>query len=120
MIQKIDKPWGYEEILEQNDNYIVKRLCMYQGHRCSLQYHEHKKETIYVLHGELTVWYGTEGFKENYDILSLPEGSTITIDPAIKHRMEAKKGTVLYLECSTNHLNDVIRLADDYQRSYHG
>ena len=43
MIIKIDKPWGFEEILETNDNYTVKRLTMYNGHKCSLQYHNEKK-----------------------------------------------------------------------------
>ena len=49
----IPKPWGQEEVLEINDFYMLKRLTMYKGMRCSLQYHRQKRETIYVLEGKL-------------------------------------------------------------------
>ena len=45
-MQIIEKPWGQEEIIEINDSYMVKRLTMWKGHSCSLQYHNQKKETI--------------------------------------------------------------------------
>jgi mannose-6-phosphate isomerase-like protein (cupin superfamily) len=35
----IDKPWGKEEIVEINDRYMMKKLTMLAGHRCSLQFH---------------------------------------------------------------------------------
>ena len=44
----IKKPWGQEELIEINNNYVVKRLTMNKGHQCSLQYHEEKHDTIYV------------------------------------------------------------------------
>ena len=47
--QRIEKPWGFEEIIEVNDKYVVKKLHMEQGHRCSLQFHEQKHETVVVL-----------------------------------------------------------------------
>ena len=52
-MQVIEKPWGCEEVVEINDKYMVKKLTMWAGHRCSLQYHNLKKETIYVLSGVL-------------------------------------------------------------------
>ncbi len=45
-MQVIEKPWGREEVVELNDKYMVKKLTMWAGHRCSLQYHNLKKETI--------------------------------------------------------------------------
>lgn len=56
--QVIEKPWGQEEVLEINDRYLVKKLTMHKGHRCSLQYHLVKKETIYVLSGQLKIISG--------------------------------------------------------------
>jgi len=106
---KIDKPWGFEEILETNDNYTVKRLTMYNGHKCSLQYHNYKKETIYVLSGKLCIHLNDKEITYN-------EGDIITIDPTVIHRMEGKFGDVVYLECSTSQLDDVIRIKDDYDR----
>ena len=40
----IQKPWGQEELIEVNANYMLKKLTMKKGHRCSLQYHNIKKE----------------------------------------------------------------------------
>ena len=52
----INKPWGKEEVIEMNEKYMVKKLTMWAGHRCSLQYHNQKKETIYVLEGQLRIY----------------------------------------------------------------
>jgi len=105
----INKPWGKEEILETNENYTVKRLTMNNGNQCSYQYHKKKLETILVLEGELTIIL--EGKEKSY----FP-GQTITIQPLQQHRMAARKGKVLYLECSTSELEDVVRIKDDYNR----
>ena len=58
MIKIIEKPWGREEILELNDKYMLKRITMLKNCRCSLQYHNNKQETIYVLSGELNISQG--------------------------------------------------------------
>ena len=55
-MQIIEKPWGREEVVEINDRYMMKKLTMWKGHRCSLQYHNHKQETIYVLSGQLRIY----------------------------------------------------------------
>ena len=54
----ISKPWGSEELIEVNENYVVKKLYMKKGHQCSLQYHENKHETVYVLDGEIKLTVG--------------------------------------------------------------
>lgn len=104
----IEKPWGKEEIIEVNDKYMVKRLTMFEGHRCSLQYHNIKQETIFVLSGKLRIYFG------NSMKVFLPE-EYITIPPKIVHRMEAIENTV-YLEMSTPEIRDVVRLGDSYGR----
>ncbi len=110
----IEKPWGREEVVEINDKYMVKKLTMWAGHRCSLQYHNIKRETIYVLSGVLNIIQGT-----NQDALEerlYRAGDTLTIEPGIIHRMEGVEDAV-YLEASTPEINDVVRLVDDYQRA---
>ena len=57
---KIIKPWGSEELLECNDKYVVKRLFMKKDCCCSLQYHELKKESIYVISGLLKILIGKD------------------------------------------------------------
>ncbi|MBQ9246754.1 cupin domain-containing protein [bacterium] len=109
----IKKPWGQEEILELNDKYMLKRLTMLQGCRCSLQYHNKKRETIYVLSGELKIIQGTN--KQNLNCNIYKTGDVITIEPKIIHRMEAAAESV-YLEASTPDTDDTVRIEDDYNR----
>lgn len=109
-METIEKPWGREEILARQDRYVVKRLHINKGCRCSLQYHKYKMETIYVLEGMLILQINSQA------ILVWP-GYHYTIMPGEIHRMEggALNGAV-YLECSTTELDDVVRVEDDYDR----
>lgn len=112
-MKKIIKPWGYELLIEKNKKYMVKKLFMKKGHRCSLQFHKKKIETIFVISGNLKIFYGKNKNKLNYKIFK-PQ-NTITINPKIIHRMEAVNNCI-YLEASTPEIKDVVRLSDDYQR----
>tara|TARA_B100000795_G_scaffold30144_1_gene19863 strand:- start:11 stop:355 length:345 start_codon:yes stop_codon:yes gene_type:complete len=109
----IEKPWGKEEIIEINEKYMVKKLTMWKEHRCSLQFHNHKKETIYVLSGKLRIVSGPN--QNNLKEKIYLAGDSITISPGTVHRMEGVEDSV-YLEASTAEMNDVVRLVDDYDR----
>ena len=109
----IKKPWGQEELIEINERYVLKKLTMHAGHRCSLQFHKFKCETIYVLSGKLNIYTG-----ENKDKLLVKQysaGESITLMPGVIHRMEGVENSV-YLEASTPELDDVVRISDDYER----
>ena len=106
----IDKPWGYEELIELNEKYCLKKLVMKSGKRCSLQYHKKKIETIYVLEGDLFI-------ETDKDTVVLHPGETITLNPGDIHRMSAGDNDAIYLESSTPDLDDVIRIEDDYGRN---
>jgi mannose-6-phosphate isomerase len=110
----IVKPWGAEELLEKNESYVVKRLIMNEDHCCSLQYHEQKHETVYLLEGKLLI---THGFTVDQlrETVMLP-GDFFVVPPKMIHRMKAVVDSV-YLEASTPQLNDVIRLQDNYGRA---
>ena len=114
MSQIIPKPWGQEEVIEINNKYMVKKLTMNKGCRCSLQYHTFKKETIYVLSGILRIYHG----KNQSELLASDfiSGQSITLQPGVIHRMEAVQ-TSTYLEASTPEMDDVTRLSDDYNRA---
>jgi mannose-6-phosphate isomerase len=109
----IEKPWGQEEILEINKKYMVKKLTMWRGHRCSLQFHKNKIETIFVLSGALKISYGESQVTLKERIFYA--GENFTIFPGLIHRMEGVTEST-YLEASTPEIDDVIRLADDYKR----
>ena len=112
-MQVIEKPWGKEEVIELNHKYMVKKLTMWKNHRCSLQLHKNKKETIFVLSGKLRIISGPN-INELYSRI-FSEGESMTISPGIVHRMEGAEDSV-YLEASTPEMDDVVRLDDDYQR----
>ena len=57
-MKQIKKPWGYEILVEKNKKYMFKKLFMKKNHRCSLQYHRKKTETIFVLKGKLKIFFG--------------------------------------------------------------
>lgn len=111
----IKKPWGQEELIEHNDLYVVKRLTMNKGCRCSLQYHEQKKETVYVLSGTLNLYLGDT--EDDIQLFVMKPGESKTIEPGQIHRMEGSElEDSIYLEASTSELDDVVRLKDDYKR----
>lgn len=113
MYKFIEKPWGSEEILEINEQYMLKRLTMKKNHRCSLQYHNKKCETIYVVLGELMITEGESTVNLKSKIYKA--GETVTITPKIIHRMEGVTDCT-YLEASTPDTDDTVRLSDDYNR----
>ena len=52
-VRRVPKPWGYELIFAKTDRYVGKILHITNGESLSLQYHEMKEETLYVVAGEL-------------------------------------------------------------------
>lgn len=102
------KPWGYELIWANTDKYLGKILHINKDNSLSLQFHEEKDETIYVLSGTIKLQLEDES-------ILLRTGQGYRIYPKIKHRMTALVDSEV-LEASTAHPNDVIRLEDDYNR----
>jgi mannose-6-phosphate isomerase-like protein (cupin superfamily) len=110
----VEKPWGKEELIEYNDKYVVKKLFMKKGECCSMQYHEIKRETIYVLSGKLRLYIGKT--LEELEVREMIAGDTINIAPYTIHRMEGIEDSY-YLESSSNELWDVVRVQDKYSRA---
>jgi quercetin dioxygenase-like cupin family protein len=105
----VDKPWGYEHIWAKTDKYVGKLIHINPNSRLSLQYHNEKQETIYVLKGNLSLDL------EDSSMLLLP-GDTYHIPPGLVHRFGALDEEVELMEVSTTELNDVVRIQDDYKR----
>lgn len=113
----IEKPWGHEEIWAHTKDYVGKTLHINEGHKLSLQYHEMKEETIKVLSGKLELFISANQGKRGIDTIILEEGETYHVRPMTIHRFAATQGTdVVLVEVSTNYLDDVVRISDDYNR----
>ncbi|MBV9493677.1 MAG: cupin domain-containing protein, partial [Acidobacteria bacterium] len=112
-IRHVPKPWGYELIFAKTERYVGKILHVNQGESLSLQYHEMKDETLYVVEGELRLTIESDGDRRE---LALRKGEAFHIPPRLIHRMEAVVDTDV-AEVSTPELDDVIRLEDRYERA---
>lgn len=109
---RVDKPWGYELVWARTDRYVGKILHINKGHSLSLQFHEMKEETLYVVEGELKLTIESNGDRRE---LALRKGEAFHIPPRLIHRMEALADTDV-AEVSTTELDDVVRLEDRYGR----
>jgi mannose-6-phosphate isomerase-like protein (cupin superfamily) len=50
--KKIEKSWGYYEILHEEPNFLIKKLTIHPTHAISFQYHKHREEMWYVIDGD--------------------------------------------------------------------
>ena len=110
---RVEKPWGYELWLELNEHYAYKLIHMKAGNRSSLQWHEKKVETNYVIEGEAKVLLENEDGTIESRIYKPGQGWCVPLKT--KHRVIAITDYTA-LECSTAHLNDCIRFEDDFSR----
>ena len=113
--ERVEKPWGYEVWFAVNDRYAGKILHINPGGQLSLQYHERKDETLFVLSGQLEL--ELEDGLGGLAVQSLRPGESQRILPRRKHRMAATSGPVELCEVSTPELDDVVRLEDRYGRA---
>jgi mannose-6-phosphate isomerase-like protein (cupin superfamily) len=111
-VKVVPKPWGHEIIWAHTDRYVGKVLHINAGHALSVQYHERKDETVYLLAGELIYWVKLDGEMRD---MKLKVGEAFRITPGTVHYMEAVTDCDV-LEASTPDLDDVVRLSDRYGR----
>ena len=138
---RVEKPWGYELHWAKTDRYVGKIIHIKAGHALSVQYHNRKDETVYLLSGELKYWVQARGEKHGPESrvsphrtsgtgetpvagrspipdmadVNLRVGDAFRITPGTIHYMEAVTDCDV-LEVSTPELDDVVRLKDRYGR----
>ncbi|MBM3679224.1 MAG: cupin domain-containing protein [Actinobacteria bacterium] len=111
--RKVEKPWGFELVWAETEQYVGKLLKIHAGQSLSLQYHEVKDECWLVQEGKATLELGLVG--EPLEAIEIGPGDTFRYRPGTVHRITAIEDT-LVLEVSTPHLSDVVRLEDAYGR----
>ncbi len=110
---RVDKPWGYEIWWALTGDYAGKILHVDAGERLSLQYHERKHESCYLLTGRLILVQGPDA--DHLTETVIEAGHTWQNHPGLVHTIEAVVDSDV-LEASTPHLDDVVRLTDRYGR----
>jgi mannose-6-phosphate isomerase-like protein (cupin superfamily) len=123
----VEKPWGREIWFADQAAYAGKVLEVRKGCRLSLQYHERKTETLYLLSGRMRLTFRATALGETPaaslvtpadESVWLP-GAALHIPARTIHRFEALEDSVL-LEVSTPDLTDIVRLQDDFARPARG
>ena len=110
---RVEKPWGYEIWYAWTDDYVGKIIHVNAGGKLSLQYHEHKDESSYLLKGKLLLTKGTD--PDELTVTEIGEGFAWRNKPGEIHTIEGVEDSDV-LEVSTPYLSDVIRLKDNYGR----
>ena len=109
-----ERPWGYFETLMETESSKVKLLSVLPNHKLSLQKHQYRSETWYVVRGEAKVTKGNERF-------SLLSGDSIVIRQNEEHRLEnTSNETLEIIEIQTGTYfgeDDIIRIKDSYGRA---
>jgi mannose-6-phosphate isomerase len=136
-IKTVNKPWGNELWIADGVRtpYALKRILFKSGNRTSLQVHEYKFETNYVLSGSGKLYRSKEKFdvssflengmseqdvanyEDTFDVIDLVPGFIFDVEPGFVHRVVAVSD-LEFMEASTAHLDDVIRLQDDKGRTH--
>ena len=114
--KKVVKLWGQERWLHEKDGpYGFKFIRISAGRRTSLQYHEHKRESYFILEGEAVMHYRETRDGENLR-MPMPAGTLAHVDPGAVHRVEAVTDIVLVEVSTYDDGSDNVRLEDDYGR----
>lgn len=111
--RKVEKPWGWELVWAEADDYVGKLLFVRANESLSLQYHEVKDESWLVQEGRARLELGDLGGE--LETVEIGSGDAFRFRPRTVHRVTAIEDT-LVVEVSTNHLADVVRLEDRYGR----
>lgn len=107
-IEIIEKPWGRELILMREGDMTVKLLEIHFNQKLSWQYHRKKSEILMLVNGSVN-------FLVNKHMGEFAPMVVMPINAGVMHRFTgAPRGTLL--EISHGSDDDIIRVADDYNR----
>lgn len=86
LLGKVEKAWGYENIVISTDDYCGKIMHFTKGSKFSMHFHHQKMESWYVMSGEFILEYiCTKDAKVHQE--ELHQGDTRHIHPLLPHRL---------------------------------
>jgi mannose-6-phosphate isomerase len=109
-----ERPWGNFTVLDEGQNYKVKRIEVLPQQRLSYQKHEKRSEHWMVVAGTAKVTL------DGRDV-QVATGETIDIPVRAAHRIEnVGEDKLIFIEVQRGHYlgeDDIQRLEDDYGRN---
>lgn len=113
-VKKVPKPWGYElHWVPEGLHYMGKVLHIEAGKRLSLQVHDQKQETYWLINGECDLVL--ENTKGELEVVHLQKGFGYTTQVGQRHRHQAVTDCDV-IEASMPEVGTTWRLEDDYAR----
>jgi mannose-6-phosphate isomerase-like protein (cupin superfamily) len=113
-VNRVEKPWGYEIHWTPSDlPYMGKILHVNAGKRLSLQRHDKKQETWYIMNGKAKLVWDNE--KNELIETELVYGKGYTCHIGQRHRLVGITDCDV-IEVSTPEIGVTERLEDDYRR----
>lgn len=109
------RPWGSFTVLDEGENYKVKRIEVLPGKRLSYQQHSRRAEHWFVVSGTAKVTLnGVE--------IIVKTGEAVDIGRGDAHRVEnpETEGSLVFVETQTGDYfgeDDIVRLDDDFGRN---
>jgi mannose-6-phosphate isomerase-like protein (cupin superfamily) len=107
------RPWGSFTVLDEGEDYKVKRIEVLPGKRLSYQRHAARAEHWYIVRGTAKVTLN--GVEQVAEV-----GETIDVAVGDAHRVENPgSGTMIFIETQTGSYfgeDDIERLEDDFGR----
>jgi len=108
------RPWGTFTVLDEGDNFKVKRIEVLPGKRLSYQKHAHRAEHWVVVKGAAKVTLDGQE-------ITVPLGKAIDIPLGAAHRVENPGGdNLIFIEVQRGSYlgeDDIVRLDDDFGRA---
>ncbi len=113
-IKRVEKPWGYELHFAPEDlPYMGKIEHIKAGARLSLQIHDMKQESWFLMSGKgKIIWEDKDG---NMVETEMEKGKGYTCALGQKHRLVGITDCDI-IEVSTPEMGTTLRLEDDYSR----
>ena len=113
-VRKIDKPWGYEiHWVPEGMPYMGKLLHIEGGKRLSLQVHDQKQESYWLINGECNLIMDNE--KGELSTIQMVKGKGYTTRVGQRHRHQAVTDCDI-IEVSMPESGNTWRLEDDFAR----
>ena len=115
-VKRVEKPWGYElHWVPENIPYMGKLIHVNEGARLSLQVHDEKQESWFIVNGRgAVIWEDNKGEMIETE---LQPGVGYTTQIGQKHRLKGITDCDI-IEVSTPEAGTTWRLEDDYAREH--
>lgn len=113
-VRRAEKPWGYElHWVPEGTPYMGKLIHINEGKRLSLQVHDQKQESWFIIKGRgAVIWENNKGELIETELES---GVGYTLALGQKHRLKGLTDCDI-IEVSTPEAGTTWRLEDDFKR----